>query len=80
MSLTDLAEDFVRLGASPRGAQGLLAAARARAAMAGRLHVTDDDVVSMAPAVLRHRVLLNFAARADGIDADAVIAAVLARG
>ena len=69
---------YVRLGASPRGAQGLLAAARARAAMAGRLHVTHDDVRAMAPAVLRHRVLLTFAARADGIDADAVVRAVLA--
>lgn len=69
---------YVRLGASPRGAQGLLAAARARAAMAGRLHVTRDDVRVLAPAVLRHRVLLNFAARADGVDADAVIRAVLA--
>ncbi|MEZ4430957.1 MAG: AAA family ATPase [bacterium] len=69
---------YVRLGASPRGAQGLLAAARARAAMAGRLHVTADDVRAMAPAVLRHRVLLTFAARADGVDADAVVRAVLA--
>ncbi len=70
-------KDYVRLGASPRGAQGLLAAARARAAMAGRLHVGLDDVAAMAPAVLRHRVLLNFAARADGIDADRIIAAVV---
>lgn len=70
-------KDYVRLGASPRGAQGLLMAARARAAMAGRLHVGAEDVRAMAPAVLRHRVLLNFAARADGVDADRIIAAVL---
>ena len=69
---------YVQLGASPRGAQGLLAAARARAAMAGRLHVTEEDVVAMAPAVLRHRVLLNFAARAEGVSATDVVAAVLA--
>ncbi len=71
---------YVQLGASPRGAQALLAAGRARAAMAGRLHVTEEDVRAMAPAVLRHRVLLNFAARADGVSADDVVAAILAGG
>jgi len=69
---------YVQLGASPRGAQALLACARARAAMAGRLHATIDDVRAMAPAVLRHRVLLNFAARAEGVRADDVVSAVLA--
>ena len=68
---------YLVLGASPRGAQGLLAASRARAAMAGRLHVTDDDVHAVAPLVLRHRILLNFAARADGVTADAVVQAIL---
>ena len=72
--------DYVLLGASPRGAQALLAVARARAAMAGRLHVTAEDVRAMAPSVLRHRVLLNFAARADGISADDVVRALLAAG
>ncbi|MCA9541988.1 MAG: AAA family ATPase [Myxococcales bacterium] len=67
---------YVQFGASPRGAQGLLAAARARAAMAGRLHVAPEDVRAMALPTLRHRVLLNFAARADGVTADAVIQAV----
>ncbi len=72
--------DYVVLGASPRGAQALLACARARAAMAGRLHVTADDVDAMAPDVLRHRVLLNFAARADGVTADDVVRALIAGG
>ena len=76
--LPDRFRGRVTLGASPRGAQALLGCARARAAMAGRLHVTADDVRAMAPAVLRHRVLLNFAARAEGIRADDVVAAVLA--
>lgn len=68
---------FVQLGASPRGAQSLLAVARARAACAGRLHVSAEDVRAMAPAVLRHRILLNFAARAEGVRGDDVIAALL---
>lgn len=71
---------FVQLGASPRGAQGLLAAARARAAMAGRLHVAAEDVRAMALPVLRHRVLLGFAARAEGVTADDVVRAVVEAG
>jgi MoxR-like ATPase len=71
---------YVRLGVSPRGAQALLMASRARAAMAGRLHVTAEDVRASAPLALRHRVLLGFAARADGVTADDVVAAVLAAG
>lgn len=73
-------KSMVRLGASPRGALALLASARARAALAGRLHVTPEDVRAMAPACLRHRILLGFAARAEGMTADAVVQAVLAAG
>jgi MoxR-like ATPase len=68
---------YVQLGVSPRGAQALLAAARARAASAGRLQVALEDVRAVAPDVLRHRILLNFAARAEGVTADAVIGALL---
>ena len=71
---------YVQLGVSPRGAQALLGAARARAASAGRLHVSLDDVRAMALDVLRHRVLLNFAARAEGVTADTVVSALLAAG
>lgn len=71
---------YLRLGASPRGAQGLLAAARARAAMAGRLHATAEDVRALAASILRHRLLLSFAARAEGVTAEAVLDAVLAAG
>jgi MoxR-like ATPase len=66
----------VQLGASPRGAQALLASARARAALAGRLHVTPEDVRASAVPCLRHRILLGFAARADGITADEIVAAI----
>jgi MoxR-like ATPase len=71
---------YVQLGVSPRGAQALLGAARARAASAGRLHVSLEDVRAMALDVLRHRVLLNFAARAEGVTADTVVSALLAAG
>ena len=71
---------YIRLGASPRGAQALLAAARARAAMAGRLNVMAEDVRALARPVLRHRLLLGYAARADGIDADGILAAILQDG
>lgn len=73
----DRFKPYVQLGASPRGAQSLLAVARARAACAGRLHVSAEDVRASAVPVLRHRVLLNFAARADGVGADDIITAVL---
>ena len=67
----------VQLGASPRGAQALLASARARAALAGRIHVSPEDVRASALACLRHRILLGFAARADGVTADDIIAALV---
>jgi MoxR-like ATPase len=70
----------VQLGVSPRGAQALFASAKARAALAGRLHVTEEDVHAMAPPVLRHRILLSFAGRAEGLAADDVVAALLAGG
>jgi MoxR-like ATPase len=69
---------FVRLGASPRGAQAVLACARARAAMAGRFQVSEEDVRAVAIPTLSHRVLLNFAARAEGVTAREVVEAVLA--
>jgi MoxR-like ATPase len=46
---------------------------RARALLQGRVSPSVDDVVALAPAVLRHRMALNFAARADGLTIDAVI-------
>ncbi|MCB9548928.1 MAG: AAA family ATPase [Myxococcales bacterium] len=69
--------DMVQLGASPRGAQAVLGAARARAALAGRLHVAPEDVRAVALPCLRHRILLGFAARADGVTADDVIGALI---
>jgi MoxR-like ATPase len=67
----------VALGASPRAAVHLLAAARAAARLAGRDFVTPDDVVEMAPPVLRHRLLLRPEAEIERYRPDDVVAAVL---
>jgi MoxR-like ATPase len=69
--------NWVQLGASPRAAQGLLGVSRARAAMAGRLHVTKEDVLEMAPSVLVHRVILAYGARADGVSSVEVVRQIL---
>jgi MoxR-like ATPase len=67
----------VTLGASPRAAVHLLAASRAAARLAGRAFVTPDDVASMAPAVLAHRLILTPEAELERVDAEAAVAAVL---
>jgi MoxR-like ATPase len=67
----------VSLGASPRAAVSLLVAAKARALLSGRTFVTPDDVKGMAPACLRHRVLLRPEVEIEGMDVDAVLADVL---
>jgi MoxR-like ATPase len=69
----------VKLGASPRAAQGLLAAARARAVLRGESFVTPDDVKAMVPPVLNHRLLLHPEAEVEGVTADDVLAETLDR-
>ncbi len=76
-SSVDAVKKWVRWGAGPRAGQSLLLAAKARALLAGRLAVTRDDIAALAAPVLRHRLLLSFAAEADGKNADDVIAALL---
>ncbi len=71
---TAQAKRFVRFGASPRGAQGIVLAAKVHALFDGRFHVAFDDVAAVAPPVLRHRMLLNFEGEAEGITTDAIIA------
>jgi MoxR-like ATPase len=63
----------VAWGPGPRASQALMLAARARALMEGRFAPSVEDVVALAPAILRHRMALNFAARAEGIGLDEVI-------
>jgi MoxR-like ATPase len=67
----------VEYGASVRGALGLLQAAKAVAAFAGREYVVPDDVKAVARPVLRHRVVLKPEAELDGVRPDDVIARVL---
>ncbi len=70
--------EYVALGASPRGAQSLLLAAKVRALVAGRFAVSIDDIKHLALPVLRHRLLINFHGQSDRVtDAD-IVAAVLA--
>jgi len=69
----------VRLGASPRSAQALLASAKARAALEGNGFVTPDDVKAVAPSVLSHRLLLTPEAQVEGTSPEDVVASVLDR-
>jgi MoxR-like ATPase len=64
--------EWVRWGAGPRAGQAMLLAAKARALMNGRYAVILDDLRAVAPPVLRHRVLVNFRAEGEGIDADRI--------
>jgi MoxR-like ATPase len=61
----------------PRAGQALILGAKARALLAGRFHATPDDVRRVALPVLRHRVLVNFHAEAEGVTPDAVVARLL---
>jgi MoxR-like ATPase len=64
---------FVTYGGSPRASQYLILGGKARAIIHGRFHVDFADVRAVAQPVLRHRLVLNFHARAEGIDADAMV-------
>jgi len=70
---TPMVDKFVRYGASPRAAQALVLGAKCRALLDGRPAVSTDDIRAIALPALRHRVLLNFEAQAEGVSADAVI-------
>ncbi len=72
----DLTKQFVRFGASPRGAQAVLLASKIRALFEGRFAASVDDVRAVALPALRHRVLLNFEGEAEGIKTDQVIGAI----
>ena len=71
-------EQHVIWGPGPRASQALMLAARARAVLDGRLSPSIDDVVALAGPVLRHRMALSFAARAEGVTLDDVIARLVA--
>lgn len=73
----DAVKKFVRYGSSPRGAQALLAASKARALLEGRYHVAKADVNRMAMPALRHRIMLSFEGEAEGMSTDVVVDSVL---
>lgn len=72
-----ITNQFVRFGASPRGAQALVRAAKIRALLEGRYNVAYEDIMAVAPAALRHRIILNFEAEAEGITTDSIVRDVL---
>ena len=73
----DEVNEYVALGASPRGAQALLLVGKVRALLGGRFAVSTDDIDYAAANVLRHRVMLNFHAMSDNVNADKIVAAVV---
>jgi MoxR-like ATPase len=70
---TAMVRQFVRYGSSPRGAQALILCAKIKAVLDGRFHVCKDDLKSVAHAVLRHRVMLNFEGQAEAVKVDSII-------
>jgi MoxR-like ATPase len=74
----DFVRDFVSWGAGPRASQFLILGAKARAALYGRTYATTEDVAAVATPVLRHRVLTNFNAEAEGLTSDKIVQKLLA--
>jgi MoxR-like ATPase len=72
-----IANQYLRFGSSPRGAQTLLLGGKVRALVQGRFNVSFDDIHAVAPAALRHRLILNFEAEAEGITTDHIITSIL---
>lgn len=73
----DSTNQFLRWGSSPRGAQTITLASKVRALLDGRFNVSFDDVAKVFLPSLRHRVILNFEAQAEGVEADDVLMDVL---
>jgi MoxR-like ATPase len=69
----DFAAKWVTWGAGPRASMNLVLAAKAHAILRGSNHVAGDDVVAVAQPILRHRLILNFAAQSEGVTVDEVI-------
>ena len=74
---TDATNQYLRWGASPRGAQTLALASKIRALLEGRYNVSFEDIRRVFLPALRHRVILNFEAQAEGLDTDSVLLEIL---
>ena len=68
---------YLRFGSSPRGAQTLILAGKVRALTQGRFNVSFEDIQTVAAAAMRHRLILNFEAEAEGITTDLIITQIL---
>jgi MoxR-like ATPase len=73
----DIIKKYANFGSSIRATMNLVLAAKARALMEGRYHVTTDDLKKLAPPVLRHRVLPNYYAESDGVSIDTILGEML---
>jgi len=74
---TGMTNQYLRFGASPRGVQALVLAAKVRAMLDGRYHVAFSDLTDAYLPALRHRVLLNFEGQAEGITNDDILRKIL---
>jgi MoxR-like ATPase len=74
---TDAIRRFARYGSSPRGAQALILSAKVRALLEGRFNVAFEDIEFVARPALRHRIILNFEAQAEGIEADVLVESLI---
>ena len=72
-----IANQYLRFGSSPRGGQSLILAGKVRALIQGRFNVSFDDIQAVALPALRHRLILNFEAEAEGITTDHIVAQIL---
>ncbi len=75
--IPDFVEEMSSWGAGPRAVQFLILGGKARALLYGRTHVSTDDIAALAKPVLRHRVVVNFAAQSDGVTSDHIIEKLL---
>jgi MoxR-like ATPase len=73
----DFVESWVRWGAGLRASQALILGGKARALLHGRYHVSVADLRALAPPILRHRIITNFYAESEHIDADAIVTRLL---
>jgi len=73
----ELANKYIRYGSSPRGAQALVECGRVLALMRGRLNLSLDDIREIAASVLRHRIILNFDAHADGQTPETILTRII---
>ena len=70
-------KDLIEWGAGPRACQNLVLAGKVRAVLHGRFHVTIDDIVALAPPVMRHRIVPTFNAEAEGVKVDDIVARII---